>query len=305
MDKSFVRDILRGSSGIIINKRLIKYLGGDVSLAFFISDLMDRDNYFESLNDDYDDWFYSTKSRRSEEYGMSDKMLQRLMSRAISGNFVETKTAGNPSKQWIKIKYDNISQLISRVDGNVPARVDGNVPARVDGNVPPLNSHTNSHLKKHTVTGQKNNLPKTTGTGRGKAAPIITSVHSKALALTPPEAKPLASYLANIVISHINVNIPPQKISGWTIEIVDMILKDGLTPDRIEKALGWYKDNIGRKYVPVIQSGSSLRQKFLSLEAAVLRGSENEGRKKPSQSSHEKPDNEKFLASIQHKIIKG
>ena len=40
---------------------------------------------------------------------------------------------------------------------------------------------------------------------------------------------------------------------------------------RIKKALRWYKDNIGGQYIPVIESGNSLRMKFSKLEAAMQR----------------------------------
>ena len=33
----------------------------------------------------------------------------------------------------------------------------------------------------------------------------------------------------------------------------------------------WYQDNIGGAYVPVIQSGESLREKFIKIEDAIKR----------------------------------
>ena len=40
---------------------------------------------------------------------------------------------------------------------------------------------------------------------------------------------------------------------------------------RIERALKWYKENAGGQFVPIVESGSSLREKFVRLEAAIAR----------------------------------
>ena len=45
--------------------------------------------------------------------------------------------------------------------------------------------------------------------------------------------------------------------------------KDLVPFDRIIKALDWYGEHIGEPYIPVIQSGDSLRTKFTNLENAM------------------------------------
>jgi hypothetical protein len=40
---------------------------------------------------------------------------------------------------------------------------------------------------------------------------------------------------------------------------------------RVARLLHWYRSHIGQPYVPVIESGQSLKDKFLKLEAAMER----------------------------------
>ncbi|OPZ79395.1 MAG: hypothetical protein BWY78_00069 [Alphaproteobacteria bacterium ADurb.Bin438] len=59
--------------------------------------------------------------------------------------------------------------------------------------------------------------------------------------------------------------------SSWSKHIKLLVERDNVDIERINKALLWYKSNIGNEYVPVIQSGSSLREKFSNLEQAMSR----------------------------------
>lgn len=59
--------------------------------------------------------------------------------------------------------------------------------------------------------------------------------------------------------------------SKWYNDIKLLIEKDKVGYDRVISCLDWYKNNIGGKYIPVIQSGSSLREKFTKLEDAIKR----------------------------------
>jgi len=83
---------------------------------------------------------------------------------------------------------------------------------------------------------------------------------------------PLAERLASIIRSHKRVNVTSRKIASWANEIRKLVEIDGVSIQRIETALDWYEENIGGGYVPVIESGSSLRSKFINLERAMRRG---------------------------------
>lgn len=82
---------------------------------------------------------------------------------------------------------------------------------------------------------------------------------------------PLAERLASIIRSHKRINVTSQKIVSWANEIRKLVETDGVSIQRVETALDWYEDNIGGQYIPVIESGSSLRSKFINLEDAMRR----------------------------------
>ena len=90
---------------------------------------------------------------------------------------------------------------------------------------------------------------------------------------------PLANFLCKIISSKKNIKYNVRQVNSWAEEIRKLSEMNNIPPTRIKKALRWYKNNIGGEYIPVIESGHSLRMKFLNLEAAKER-EENEINKK-------------------------
>jgi hypothetical protein len=83
---------------------------------------------------------------------------------------------------------------------------------------------------------------------------------------------PLARTLARIVQSQKNIDITPAKKKSWANEIRKLVYSsEKVEYDRVNRALSWYMKNVGGEYVPVIESGKSLRDKFVKLEAAMER----------------------------------
>lgn len=88
--------------------------------------------------------------------------------------------------------------------------------------------------------------------------------------------------LSDIISSHKKINCNSD-IKSWVKPIRLLMTKDlkynGVKFFKIKKrvriVLDFYEDNIGGEYIPVIQSGSSFRKKFISLENAMERDSEN------------------------------
>ena len=60
-------------------------------------------------------------------------------------------------------------------------------------------------------------------------------------------------------------------INGWYDHIRKMVEVDKIGVDEIKKALDWYFKHFGEMYVPVIESASSLREKFSKLENSIER----------------------------------
>jgi hypothetical protein len=87
----------------------------------------------------------------------------------------------------------------------------------------------------------------------------------------PDEWLPLAQRLARIIQSRKNVRTTGRQLSSWAKEFARLGREAGVERDRMLDALAWYRQHAGEPYVPVIESGTAFREKFLKLEAAVER----------------------------------
>lgn len=82
----------------------------------------------------------------------------------------------------------------------------------------------------------------------------------------------LANQLSNAVRSIKNIRTNP---NGWALSISKIKdAKNEVPIQRIKKAMNWYCEHIGEKYIPDIQSGESFKKKFVQLEAAMARAGE-------------------------------
>jgi len=92
---------------------------------------------------------------------------------------------------------------------------------------------------------------------------------------------PLCRYLSKIITSQKNIEINRRKLAVWSNDLRLLQYEDGIEVSRMKRVLQWYKDNIGKPYVPDVQSGSSFRKKFLNLEAAISRSQNNTDHRQP------------------------
>lgn len=90
---------------------------------------------------------------------------------------------------------------------------------------------------------------------------------------------PYVQRLAQIVFSTPGAMRSKQKVQldaartkQWVNEIRLLCDKDGVTTNKLSRVLDWYADHIGGEYIPVVKSGSSLREKWPNLLAAIERG---------------------------------
>ena len=82
---------------------------------------------------------------------------------------------------------------------------------------------------------------------------------------------PLAKYLSHIIQTKKNILHTTIQINNWANDIRQLVEDNKVSIKRIKEVLKWYKQNIGGQYTPVIESGASLRSKFIKLEAAMER----------------------------------
>jgi len=91
--------------------------------------------------------------------------------------------------------------------------------------------------------------------------------------------KALAEQLISIIKEAKGVN-KKNNLTSWANHIRLMESTDEIDLDRIKAALDWYELHIGEEYVVIIESGSSLRKKFIRLEAAMQRVAKQEKSKR-------------------------
>jgi len=82
---------------------------------------------------------------------------------------------------------------------------------------------------------------------------------------------PYAERLARVIQRHKRMKYTSHQIRSWANEVRRLVEQHDISEDRIKAALIWYRDNAGRPYVPVIESGAALREKFIRLEEAMAR----------------------------------
>lgn len=82
---------------------------------------------------------------------------------------------------------------------------------------------------------------------------------------------PIAKELSLIIQTKKNIKHTPSQIAGWADDIRKLKEQNGVSIKRMKIILNWYEANIGGKYIPVVESGKSFREKFLKLEAAKER----------------------------------
>jgi hypothetical protein len=82
---------------------------------------------------------------------------------------------------------------------------------------------------------------------------------------------PLAQQLAKTILTKKNIKNTTQKINQWAHEIRMLEELNEVGYNRIQEVLNWYEKNMGGDYIPVVESGYSLRMKFSRLEDAMNR----------------------------------
>lgn len=104
---------------------------------------------------------------------------------------------------------------------------------------------------------------------------ISNNIINNNIKLHSPQSKIYAERLSEIVRKNRKINIDNRKISQWAKSIDLLINKDGVAEERIEQAIAWYSENVGGDFVPVIESGTTFREKFGKLESAIERAKQN------------------------------
>ena len=259
-------DLLRSEGNLIINKSLIKKVG--LIPAILLSNYLEKCKYFKENYPENDGWFFLSHKKIMGQLEIKEYSITQAKKTLVDLELIEIERRGIPSKEWIYINFDNFYELMTNENykGQVPEKTAVLVPTKTSGLQQTFSMGLNNKTNKNSKTN------KIKETNKRKRIYVAT----KKVATDTPKNKnteylPIALELKDIVQSQKNIKVNGQKTNSWANSIRLLVETDDVSLERVESALSWYKDHHSDDYVPVIESGSSLREKFLRLEAAIER----------------------------------
>jgi len=302
---SIAFELFSSDAFLTVNKRLLEKCGPEA--AIYISNMVDKLRYFQKVKMYKSTWFFLIHADQCKNTGMSEKTLRRHKKYFMELNILESKMIGNPAKEWYKINLQKLVEHIS--EGDSPTQNDTTSPAEMGTSSPTQNNTTSPavlgralYINIKNINNNKENkeiyLSRPDFKDESEYVPIKkdSKLPIEKQVLPPVKIKnlqyvPLAEKLSTIIKSKKNITHTKIQIDQWSNDIRRLAEDNKITIDRINTALDWYENNIGGSYVPVIESGSSLKEKFGKLEAAIERDNnpyqtKNNGRMKMEATSH-------------------
>jgi hypothetical protein len=237
------------------------------------------------------DWFYCTQPLLLFWTGLTISQYRTARNQLCDYNLIEKKVSGSPPKEYFKINFNLVHLtaqtglfLLKKLKNNpqslpdITDKKDQFLRSLLIGNLKIDSQETSKLIIRKPENSLNINNTKRNNTKEELNYIVATDVATVKKDKLKPYI-PIAFRLGNIITSKKKINITQTKINGWAKSIKMLHTVDGVQPDRISAALDWYENHFEDDYVPVIESGKSLREKFLKLEAAIERG------KKPFKSS--------------------
>jgi len=106
-----MKHILGQNAFWIINKSIAKQVGIDAALL--LSDLISKEEYFESLQQsDYDGWFYNTSDNIETDTTLKRHKQEAAIKQLVDNNFIDVKLKGVPPKRHFKIATIQIAVFL-------------------------------------------------------------------------------------------------------------------------------------------------------------------------------------------------
>jgi hypothetical protein len=231
-------ELFSSDAYLTLNKKLLKKFGPEK--AVFLSNLIDKFKYFKSRGMLEDDWSFLDRERELEDTGLTNYAIRKCKKELVENGILSIQKRGIPARIWTKIHF------------NVLLEVTNSLGQEVTNSLGLYNKELKYNKNKN------NNIPE-----------------DEKQEKTPPLHFRLAEQLSNIIQSNKNIRHTPAQVRAWALEISYLVSRSGVSIERVENALSWYSEHIGEKYVPVIESGRSLREKFIKLEDAIKREKDN------------------------------
>jgi len=282
-------EIFRTDAFLAINKKLIQKVG--IIKAAYIANLVDKYKYFRDRGMlTKDGGFYLTYEEQTKQLGLSEHQLRTCKKEFIEAGVLRTEMRGLPRKEFYFIDFGELlSQFIVDEEESIEPIPDDSTNAK-------NTDESGDQFKQYSLKNLRNNAQKIQGImlknfkqyslknssnikenlykeNEKENNILFSDLNSKIESKQDKNSQyvPLAEKLASIIRKNKRINVTPQRIASWANEIRKLVETDDVSIQRVETALDWYEDNIGGQYIPVIESGSSLRSKFIKLEDAMRR----------------------------------
>jgi hypothetical protein len=295
-------EIFRTDAFLAINKKLIQKVG--IIKAAYIMNLVDKYKYFRDRGMLTEDGgFYLTYEEQTKQLGLSEHQLRTCKKEFIKAGVLRTEMRGLPRKEFYFIDFGELlgQFIVDEEDESIePIQDDSTNAKNTDESGDQFKQYCSKNsrndaqkiqgivLKKFKHYCSKNsstikeNLYKENEERNIKLFDCNTNDEEEKMKDKITRYVPLAEKLAFIIRKNKRINVTSQRIASWANEIRKLVETDGVSIQRVETALDWYEDNIGGQYIPVIESGSSLRSKFIKLEDAMRRAGAVPGQSKTS-----------------------
>ena len=273
--RAAIHEAFKTKGYLVLNKTLIEKIG--LLEAVVLSSYIDKDNY-HATKEDYDGEFYLTHEKLAKELNVKPYTIKIIKQNLLNLGMIACKRKGLPAKEYISLNYETIFEYIfnEKYFGQDP-KFSGGLDPKFSGglNKKDISINTNTF---YINNNNKLSKPKIKEISVGHGPTDGDSENLK--------YKNIAILLGKIITSKKNVKINAQKINNWTNSIRLLHTSDGVSVERIEKTVKWYEQHHADEYVPVIESGKTLREKFIRLESAIARSSGESRTRKNSNTGH-------------------
>ena len=81
--------------------------------SFWLCEMISRDDWLDDLNRNDPEWFYFEMEKFKDRTGMSHYIQNKISNKLKKLGIIEKELKGNPSKNWYRINYQEIGELIS------------------------------------------------------------------------------------------------------------------------------------------------------------------------------------------------
>lgn len=207
-------------------------------------------------------------------FGLSKTRVSLVISSLIEKGYISSQIfekLGN--KRVLKVTTKFFNGYLTKVKEGHKQKLKRGLKQKLKYNNTNNNNTNNNTIKLHSPnpSGTERQILKRTKwkTSKTKETPKLSTTEKNKL--RNKKFLPQVKQLKEILQEKKNIQINGQKLTAWTNSIRLLCDYDKVQIERIQNVLDWYAKHWMDDYVPVVESGSSFREKFTRLEAAIER----------------------------------